>query len=185
MCILLILLPIAPLSIHQHLRFAGPRRRWWSHRWFLLLAHQEVHLPKCVAPTQVVVFLLLTLRPSVWSEDYYNDRAFWAVPTDYPVVVRRNENEMSTYLKVRIGSSTLICSTNFSFDRIMDRRSWTQISIRRRHPTTKPRSSAARRARRVSSSKIWEAHGEPCLAFFHILVKESELHQTQTEIDGN
>lgn len=41
----------------------------------------------------------------MWSEDYYNDRAFWAVPTDYPAVVRRDENEMSTYLKVCIALS--------------------------------------------------------------------------------
>jgi len=35
----------------------------------------------------------------LWAEDYYNDRAFWSVPGDYPLVVRRDENEMSTYLK--------------------------------------------------------------------------------------
>lgn len=46
-----------------------------------------------------LLWLIMKFIYPLWSEDYYNDRAFWAVPGDYPVVVRRDENEMTTYLR--------------------------------------------------------------------------------------
>jgi len=47
------------------------------------------------------LFLLLNRVYKLMPEEFFNDRPFWAVPTDYTNVVRQSVHEMDTFVKAK------------------------------------------------------------------------------------